>query len=219
MDNYTKIIYPDKKMDYPRKLCHYLWSRFMHTSTLLDIGCGKGSYIHEFENLGMTCSGIDRRYDYKNTIICNIEKEPIPFKDNTFDFVFSKSLIEHIYNPENMIQEIYRVLKPGGTTIIMTPDWKSQINFFWDDYSHVHPYTRKSLGDMLRIFGFQNVSSELFYQLPFIWKYPFLKFISKIISMLPEKWKWKNNNERNGEDRKLIRFSQELMLLACGTKE
>lgn len=187
---------------------------------LLDLGCGKGIHIKEFEKLGIECYGLDIRIDLKHPRVkrCDVETSKFPFKSEYFDVVFNKSLIEHIGNPEHMLKESSRVLKPGGIIIIMTPDWKSQMNHFWDDYTHVHPYTPKSLRDCLTINGFKSAECEIFYQLPFLWKYPYLKFIPKIISFLPDSLKWKTKEQRNGEDRKLIRFSKEKMLLAYAYK-
>jgi len=222
MNKYTETIYPDVETDYPQKLCNYLEKRFYKNSlNLLDVGCGKGTHMACFEKIWLKCSGIDISIEQKEWDIkqCNAEKERFPFDDDFFDCIFSKSFIEHIINPENFLKESYRVLKKKGIIVIMTPDWHSQMNgAIWDDYTHFHPYTLKSLKDALLIHGFLNVGYELFYQLPFIWKHPRLKFIPKIISIVPDSWKWKTPEMRNGEDRKLIRFSKEKMLLCWGYK-
>jgi ubiquinone/menaquinone biosynthesis C-methylase UbiE len=170
----------------------------------------------------MKCYGVDLREVGSDGIEvrrCNVEREDIPFEDNSFDYVFSKSLLEHVANTDHLLSNVYRVLKHGGKFVCMTPDWKSQISHFFDDYTHVHPFTRKSLRDALAINGFQDTSCEIFYQLPFVWNRTYLKFIPMFISAVTtQSMKWKNEHERNGEDRKLIRFSKELMLLACGNK-
>lgn len=59
----------------------------------------------------------------------------LPYNDSTFDCVFSKSFIEHFYYPEQIIQAIYRILKPGGTVITMTPDWDVIYKMFYEDYT------------------------------------------------------------------------------------
>ncbi|MCX6721583.1 MAG: methyltransferase domain-containing protein, partial [Candidatus Staskawiczbacteria bacterium] len=136
------------------------------------------------------------------------EVDLFPFENNCFDTVFSKSVIEHIKVPDNFMKEIIRVLKPGGKLIILTPDWQSQMNIFYDDYTHVHPYTAIGLRDMLKVFGFKKVEAEKFYQLPILWRYAWLKIFSRLLQLFgPVKKIYKN---------KFIRWSRELMVLAYG---
>jgi len=221
MSNYTDLIYPeDINNTYPEKLCQYVSDRFFKTGgKLLDLGCNKGTHFRKFESLGFDCYGVDIRKDIESdkVSICNIEKDKLPFDKNTFDFVWSKSVIEHVSNADNLLNEVYRVLKPGGVCVLMTPDWESQMSHFWEDYTHVKAWTGKSLANALRMKGFDAVC-EKFYQLPFIWKNPQLKIIPRILSVCPQSWKWKDKSMSNGKDRKLIRFSKEQMLLAWGTK-
>ena len=222
MTNYTDTIYPDSALnDYPDKLCYYLANRFFRKDggILLDVGCGKGTHLKCFKNLGFDVRGVDLRENNIELNIkhCDVESNAIPFSNGTFDFAFSKSLVEHVRNTDNLFGGIYRVLKPGGLFVCMTPDWKSQMSHFFDDYTHLHPFTRKSLRNAMIINGFKGADCEYFYQLPFIWKRPFLKFIPVIISALTtQDMKWKDRDESNGKDRKLIRFSKEKMLLAYG---
>jgi SAM-dependent methyltransferase len=223
MTKYTNLIYPeDKKNNYPEKLYRYLFKNFIKTpGKILDVGCGKGVSLYFFNKFGMETYGIDKREEEQEHFHfrgCDIEKEGIPFEDGVFDVVYSKSVIEHVLNTENFLQEILRVLKPGGMFICLTPDWRSQMKNFWDDYTHVKAFTRKSLRDALIINGFNSADCDLFYQLPFVWKNKKLEIIPKIISLCPDSWKWKNKEERNTKDRKLIRFSKEKMLLAWGIK-
>jgi len=227
MSNYRDIIYPyDDNNDYPSRLCDYLFARFFdnkENATLLDVGCSGGTHMKYFTENGLKCKGVDLRdenvhgFEVKG---CNIEKDKIPYEDNSFDYVYSKSLAEHVVNTDNFFSNVLRVLKPGGVFVCMTPDWKSQMSHFWDDYTHIHAFTRKSLRNALTINGFKNADCEYFYQLPFLWNRPYLKFIPIIINTVTtQNMKWKNSNENNGEDHKLIRFSKEQMLLSYGFKE
>ena len=196
---------------YPAKLCAYLRDRFIEKDStelkILDIGCSGGTFLEAFSKIGdFKCYGTDIRDENINNITfkkCDIESEPIPFEGNYFDVVFTKSVIEHVHNTDNFLSEAKRVLKRGGIFICMTPDWKSQMNIFYNDYTHVKPFTRKGLRDAMLINGFDNAECEYFYQLPFLWKYPFLKFVPKIIAYLvPDLLKKKNNEQRNTKDRK-----------------
>lgn len=140
-----------------------------------------------------------------------MERDILPFPDNSFDVVFSKSVIEHLHCPERYLNENLRVLKPGGRLILMVPDWYSQMYIFYDDYSHVQPYTKKGVIDTLRISGFQEVEAEIFYQLPSVWKYPVIKAVCKCLQTVGGPVKRLSVN-------KFYRFSRELMILGTGKK-
>jgi len=229
MSNYREIIYPeDKKNTYPMKLSKHLLDRFLKDKVpneckILDVGCSVGTWLDCFSESGdYQLYGTDiRDENIKNATFeaCNLESEKLPFEDDMFDFVFSKSVAEHVKNTDNILSEVKRVLKPGGIFVCMVPDWKSQMSIYWDDYTHVKPFTQKGLRDALMIHGYSDVGCEYFYQLPFTWKYPYLKFIPKLVSALvPDFFKWKDSDQRNTKDRKIVRFSKELMLLAYGSK-
>ena len=112
---------------------------------------------------------------------------------------------------------MYRVSKNGAEWFINVPHHRCDL--FWDDYTHVKPFTRKSLRDAMTMHEYTDVECEHFYQLPFVWGKPFFKCIPKVINLLTTQgMKWKNEKERNGQDRKLIRFSKEKMLLCVGKK-
>ncbi len=87
---------------------------------------------------------------------------------------------------------------------------------YYDDYTHVKPWTRKGLQNAMRIHGFKQIDSRLFRQLPALWKIPALETVADIIALCPNSWKWKNKEET--EHREWIRFSKEKMVLATATK-
>ena len=232
MSNYLETIYfrdEYSEKAYPQKLCNYIVEKYLEKHNndivgkhLLDIGSGKGNHLVGFNRKGIKCFGMDKRDECVEILDdfeireCDIESEPFPFKENSFDFVFSKSVLEHVSNADNFLSETIRVLKPGGLAILMCPDWGTQYKIFWDDYTHVKAWTRKGLQDALVMHGFNDVNVSLFRQLPIIWKYPILRILCDITSVLPESFKWKDNEEKLF--RTWIRFSKEKMLLATGTK-
>ena len=69
------------------------------------------------------------------TIKADINRERLPLAENSADIVTALEVIEHLVNPDNMLQEIYRILKPGGYLVITTPNLASYINrarlLFW----------------------------------------------------------------------------------------
>ncbi len=233
MDKYFDTVYFRDEFgerSYPQKLCDHLIARlinphFKRDTTcmhLLDIGHGKGSHLFGFLRRGFEVSGLDKRIYFQQDVEnielkqCDIEKENFPFPKSCFDIAFSKSVLEHIANSDHFLAEIYRILKPGGIAIVMTPDWGSQYKSFWNDHTHVKAWTRKGLQNALDIHGFDNTECTLFRQLPVLWRFPFLTLLSDITALLPESFKWKDKEERLF--RKWIRFSKEKMLLAKAVK-
>ena len=218
MPNYLDVVYNKEKRpytDYPSQLCSHLAEEFgmKKGQRLLDIGCGRGDFTKGFKDLGLEVAGIDRERGDSDMfkeidvrISNDLEHDRFPFDDNSFDVVFSKSVIEHIQNPDTFMKEQMRVLKPGGRVVAMVPDWQSQIFIFYDDPTHLHPYTASGLKDLLAMHGFANAEAELFYQLPVLWKYPALKIISRSLQLLGPVKKIEKN--------KFIRWSRELMILA-----
>lgn len=94
---------------------------------VLDLGCGDGDYAKRLKDLGfeVVASDIDlKRFKYRNLIeftASNLEKA-LPFPENSFDYVIFLEVIEHLYNPDFVIGEIGRVLKPSGVLILSTPN-------------------------------------------------------------------------------------------------
>lgn len=222
-------MYPeDSKNDYPEKLCKYLSDNYLESFknkkvTFLDLGCGKGTQMKEFMQIFEgSFHGIDltsSKIDSVSVKSCNLENESLDYENNFFDIVFSKSVIEHVNNTENFVKEVYRVLKPGGVFIVMAPDWQTQMKNFYDDFTHVKPFTIRSLSAALKMYGFKNSEVNIFIQLPIVWKFPILRYVCDIIRLIfPENLKWKNKIGRNTKDRKWIRFSKEKMLLGVCTK-
>lgn len=111
---------------------------------ILDIGCGDGQFLQELDkSLGRAYKyhGVDySEYKVKKAQVlpyefrrCNLE-EGIPYDDATFDLVYSGEVIEHIYNPDYMLEECRRVLKPEGLLIISTPNlqaWYNRVLFLF----------------------------------------------------------------------------------------
>lgn len=226
--DYTSVVYGEERApvtEYPSKLVAYLRDRFdLKTGNhLLEIGCGRGDFLSAFHRTGLKCSGIDIQKSSVellpnlNIKQCDVCKEPLPFDKETFDIVYHKSLIEHLYDPSHLMNETCRVLKKGGKLIILTPDWQSQMKNFYEDFTHCRPYTTLAMKDLLNMWGFKNVVSEKFYQLPFLWEYPFLSILSKILGVFLSVNSARWLTQKTGI--KHFRWSVELMILGYGKNE
>lgn len=227
MKDYVSVVYDEKrtpKTDYPDRFTRYLLGRFNIKPgfKLLEIGCGRGEFLESFQKAGLDCYGInlssycsDNKINLK--VRCqDVSRENISYPDNFFDVVYHKSLLEHLYSPEILMKETFRVLKPNGLVIILTPDWVSQMKNFYEDFTHCRPYTRSALQDALEIFGFSDVHTELFYQYPAVWKYPVLKVISRLLRLLISTSLARKLTRLTKI--KYFRWSVELMVLGYGKK-
>lgn len=88
---------------------------------ILDIGCGR----RKIEG----ADGMDIDPDSHAKIIHDINKYPFPIADSSYDQIFAKHIIEHIENPRGLIEEIYRILKPGGRAFIETPHFTNYVSY------------------------------------------------------------------------------------------
>ena len=131
--------------------------------------------------------------------------------------IFSKSVIEHISNPSLLMKEISRTLKPKGILIILTPEWTSQMEVFFEDPTHVHPYQVKGLSDLLKINGFTNIESEIFYYHDLIWKSNFWRSIAKFLRVFLNTKKARNMTQKTKNN--FYRWSVEAQILCHGYKK
>jgi SAM-dependent methyltransferase len=220
--DYVDVVYneTDRPLtNYPARLARYLFDRYRIKAgqKLLDIGCGRGEFLGGFIDCGVLGHGVDRSRSAEKYCpdadlrTADLEKESLPYEDNFFDMIYSKSVIEHFYYPERLIQEIYRVLKPGGIVITLCPDWEFNYRIYFEDYTHRTPFMQSSLRDIHLIHGFENIEVERFRQLPVLWGQgrlllPFAE-LTRLLApgFLRKQSKW-------------VRFSKEIMLLSSATK-
>ena len=143
---------------------------------VLDVGCGDKFLKEPFERKGLLYQGID-------IDIIDFNNDKFPFPDNSFDLVVSLAVIEHIKNTENFLSEINRILKKGGFVFLSTPNWCYAFKNFYDDYTHVRPYTKKSLLKILSDFNFEDIHIVPGLRNKYFWQYtmPFAEFFAMIL--------------------------------------
>ena len=119
--------------------------------------------FRKLPNLEYTTTDLNSPLADVKADICNL-----PFEDNTFDFILCNHVLEHIPDDQKAMQELYRILNPGGTAILQIPQDLSRKHTFEDDsitdpkerakifgqYDHVRVYGRDFF-DKLREIGFK----------------------------------------------------------------
>lgn len=113
---------------------------------VLEIGVGVGTDCMQYAKNGAEVYGIDLTKNAVEVTRRNLrlhgltgnfstcDAENLKFKDNFFDLVFSFGVLHHTPNPEKVVKEIFRVLKPGGRAIVMfySKGWKHYLKrVFW----------------------------------------------------------------------------------------
>jgi ubiquinone/menaquinone biosynthesis C-methylase UbiE len=93
----------------------------------VDLGIGTGLFTKILKEKGYKVIGIDISDEMlkiaKNRgfeVIKHDLNNPLPFNDESFDFVFSMTSIEFLKNPENLVEEVYRILKKDGEFLLIT---------------------------------------------------------------------------------------------------
>lgn len=99
--------------------------------TVLDVGCGNGYVLSHYAAQGASVFGVDitqaaidltkKRFDGLNFRgdFRVADAQDLPFPENTFDCVCSMGVLHHVPDTQRAVDEIYRVLKPGGRLIVM----------------------------------------------------------------------------------------------------
>ncbi len=91
---------------------------------LLDLGCGYVPYYEMYRSLVQDVTCVDwERSLHKSDYLDEIAdlNEPLPFASESFDTVLLTDVLEHIFNPVQLVSEISRILRPSGNLIIGVP--------------------------------------------------------------------------------------------------
>jgi SAM-dependent methyltransferase len=138
-------------------------------SKMLDYGCGEVGHLFDFYSRGINISGAEISSEMVNA--CKkagldvhqvTNPDIIPFEKNTFDIVYLMQVFEHLRNPHVFLDELHRVLKPGGILFMAVPNSKSVWrNIFgrnwvtgWFAPFHLFHYDKKSLSKIAGQHGF-----------------------------------------------------------------
>lgn len=123
-----------------------------------DLGCGEAPYKNWFLQYVDHYIGVDwssSLHDIQADIVASLN-EPLPIEDHVADTVLSFSVLEHLYEPQLMLNEAYRILKPGGALILQVP-WQWWIHEAPYDFFRYTPYGLRLL---LERAGFYEINVQ-----------------------------------------------------------
>ncbi len=179
----------------------YYWSFIPETAqTVLDLGCGAGDIarfsIRPSRVYGLDCDqtavtvanqfAIARHWDLDSG-------EQLPFNSDQFDAVIAKDVLEHLRQPWVLLQEVHRVLKPGGTLLV------SVICEFgrrtWSDYTHVRGFTEATARELVADSGFTVINVRRMGGVPLSSRLNFVHLNPWILRFPPLHWMWTSSYE------------------------
>lgn len=159
-------------------------------SKVVDVGAGTGGLLQLMEkaNASLKTYALDigRPPEFiSNGMFLRGNIMNLPFQDNSFDLVVCSHVIEHLTDPFPAVAELKRICKLEGYIYLETPSHRSSImpiGFnFWDDPTHVRPYTRISLSKLFEIYGIQVIKDGLKHSLMgIILGFPYL-FVGRLL--------------------------------------
>ena len=137
---------------------------------VLDVGCGNGRFLKLAEEMGWLAEGID----LDPVAVKTARERGFAARCGTIDVLHEVSerydaitlshVIEHVYDPLSLLRNLYRLLKPGGTLWLETPNLDSlghaRYGSAWRDLDpprHLVLFNPQSLADLVRQAGFENL--------------------------------------------------------------
>lgn len=172
--------YRFEKLDYLPKVVDF--SKYKNKS-ILEIGCGVGTDLTKFSEKGARVTGVDLAeksielakknfaYNHLDADLRVMNGEKLEFDEDSFDVIYAHGVIQYTANDEKMIDEIFRVLKPGGEAIIMVYNKYSWLNFmsklFKTELEHedapvLNKYSIWHMKKMLHMFSNVKIIPERF---------------------------------------------------------
>ncbi|PHS20750.1 MAG: SAM-dependent methyltransferase [Robiginitomaculum sp.] len=130
----------------------------LYQGVLYDLGCGESPYQDFLLQFAQQYIGVDwagSNHVTKETVLANLN-EPLLLDSAVADCVISLSVLEHLYQPQGMLNEAYRLLKPNAAMILQVP-WQWQLHEQPHDYFRYTPYALKQ---MFVKAGFTEVTIE-----------------------------------------------------------
>jgi SAM-dependent methyltransferase len=124
---------------------------------VVDVGCGQGPFKHlvrpdKAKYIGLDFTGANA-FGYNNPEVVYFDGKNIPFDTDSIDSVVCTEVLEHVEDAQVLVDEMYRVLKPGNRAVISIP-WSARYHYIPFDF---HRFTPARLKNMFAAFSSTTV--------------------------------------------------------------
>jgi len=109
------------------------------TGQVIDVGCGRKPYRSLFSTdtyIGLDIENPGHSHENEDIDVF-YDGKVFPFENESFDNALCNQVLEHVFNPDEFLKEIHRVLKPGGKLLLTVP-------FAWDEHEQPFDFARYS---------------------------------------------------------------------------
>ncbi|MFC1636038.1 methyltransferase domain-containing protein [Planctomycetota bacterium] len=129
-DKLKEKFYKARQYDNDTVFLEMIGNNIESGSVVLDLGAGAGrKFFYDLKSIvGPTGQVVGADFDSRvleNPLVHRgvvLNGSNLPFDDGIFDIVFTRYVLEHVAKPEEFLAEVYRVLKPGGSFLFLTPN-------------------------------------------------------------------------------------------------
>lgn len=153
---------------------------------ILDLGCGTRKFSGELPE--DTIVGLDMQKIPGVDVVHDMEKAPLPFDDESFDVVYSHHSLEHIRNRLQLVDEVWRILKPAGVFDVTVPHHSNPVGKSMDHYGYFgmqafDPLTNKERENYIRG-KFEIIERKIKLVRPF-------GFLGRLVERFPDFYEWR----------------------------
>ena len=142
-----------------RRELMYMFLQRAKPGRLLEVGCGNGARLALFRDAGWVVEGVEVDTEAAKwalakhcVLVRNGELPDLQYQDELFDAVIMNHVLEHVHDPRALVAECFRLLRPGGTFVSITPNSNSfghaHFTQHWiglDPPRHLHIFNKSSL--------------------------------------------------------------------------